>query len=137
MFAAEEVLEEFADVQGQHERAIRVDAMLAARHGPDVRPRRQGPGHVALRLPAWDEAAAERRAKGLRASRLLRVRAASALSAMLLQADLPVRTNDVLAWPRPVQGDVYLWVRAFLGGREDIPPPEFLFNFVGWGPCWM
>jgi hypothetical protein len=53
-------------------------------------------------------------------------RARLALVVILRQAGRPVSLITIHRWSREMQGQAYLWARAFLEGREDVPPPPFV-----------
>lgn len=80
--------------------------------------------------PLWREALIDRaRAKvasfgashGNHESRL-------ALHRVLARAGAHISLMEIHAWPRHRQGEAYLWAVAFVAGREDLPPPPFLFE---------
>lgn len=51
-------------------------------------------------------------------------RARLALVEVLHQAGEKVSLATVHTWTRAQQGEAYLWARAYLLGREDLPAPE-------------
>jgi hypothetical protein len=142
-----EVLEEFADVQIAHETDVGAEAMRAARHPLGTRAKRGPPTRSVLlarakKLERLLVRAAERPVTHPKASPYampypmpitLRSRPKVILHELLNQAGFPVHLRDVVGWPRHDQGAAYLWARAFLGGAENLPPPEFLVREFGWG----
>jgi hypothetical protein len=50
------------------------------------------------------------------------------LAALLARAGYDVGLVVVRTWPRHMQGEAYLWARAFVDGREDLPAPGFVVN---------
>lgn len=72
--------------------------------------------------------------RALRARDLVKARASRSAKARLVLADLlaragyPVGLVVIHTWPRHVQGEAYLWARAFLDGREDLDAPLFVQN---------
>jgi hypothetical protein len=54
----------------------------------------------------------------------LRRRAIGVLHDLLFRAGYDVGFTTLYAWPRAWQGDAYLWAVRFLGGEENVPPPE-------------
>jgi hypothetical protein len=51
-----------------------------------------------------------------------------ALAALLARAGHDVGLVVVRTWPRRMQGEAYLWARAFVDGREDLPAPGFVVD---------
>jgi hypothetical protein len=50
------------------------------------------------------------------------------LARLLARAGHPVGVTVVHTWPRHLQGEAYLWARAFVDGREDLPAPGFVVD---------
>jgi hypothetical protein len=49
-----------------------------------------------------------------------------ALQSVLARARQPVSLVAIHSWTRAMQGQAYLWATAFLLGREDLPPPQWV-----------
>jgi len=49
-----------------------------------------------------------------------------ALASLLLRAGYNVSLVTIHTWSRETQGRAYLWARAFVDGREDLPAPPFV-----------
>lgn len=80
--------------------------------------------------PLWREALEirheEHAARIAKESRTVLARLA--LQRMLLRAGWPVGLVSIGVWPRHEQGRAYLWAIAFIEGREDLPPPQFVVD---------
>lgn len=121
----EQILEDFDEVQAAHGRGVRLEAIRISRHPTTVRaPRRDPTPLSARRLEAEADAL-------LRAKRIEH----TTWSARVVLHDLvvralrrPVTLMAIVQWPRAVQGQAYLWARAFLAGDESLPPPPYLFD---------
>jgi hypothetical protein len=75
------------------------------------------------REPMWRRALLNRDAEKL--ARTNRTTASLiCLVNLLAEAKHPVSMITARTWTREEQGEAYLWARAVLLGREDVPAPE-------------
>lgn len=72
----------------------------------------------------WKRAARARDVVKAKANRGAKARLA--LADLLWKAGHPVSLVTIHTWPRHVQGEAYLWARAFVDGREDLAAPAFV-----------
>lgn len=80
---------------------------------------------VLARRPLWSRSLLTRALRtAQRSNRSARARLA--LVQILRRAGCEVSLVTVHAWPRHKQGEAYLWARARLEGREDLPAPTFV-----------
>jgi hypothetical protein len=77
--------------------------------------------------PIWQAALMLREVERLRKSSC-GASARLALVRILHQAGEEVSLISVHRWPRHVQGEAYLWARARLLGREDLPAPQYIVD---------